>query len=213
MHYGLELIGDARGASGLLVSSIEAFARYQLLFRQGRSSTIALTSDDTRAIVVNRQKASVSVIRVRNADGSDASQLLAEVPVGQEPRFVAIAPNNSRAYVTNAVDGTLSVIDLTAATPVSAGTIDVLMEVGWVRPRGRRRAPGRPVTYGTTEEFLVHFGLESIKDLPGLAELKGSGLLQNNLPPDFTVPEPTDAAALMPDELPLDAGDDGADET
>jgi segregation and condensation protein B len=82
------------------------------------------------------------------------------------------------------------------------------MEIGWVRPRGRRRAPGRPVTYGTTEEFLVHFGLESVKDLPGLAELKGSGLLQNNLPPDFTVPEPTDTAALMPDELPLDADDD-----
>ena len=94
----------------------------------------------------------------------------------------------------------------------SAGTLDVLMEIGWVRPRGRRRAPGRPITYGTTDQFLDHFGLDTIKDLPGLAELKGSGLLQNNLPPDFTVPEPTDTAALMPDELPLDAGDDGTDD-
>ena len=91
---------------------------------------------------------------------------------------------------------------------VSAGTLDVLMEIGWVRPRGRRRAPGRPITYGTTEQFLDHFGLDAIKDLPGLAELKGSGLLDSNLPPDFTVPEPTDAAALMPDELPLDAGEE-----
>ena len=90
----------------------------------------------------------------------------------------------------------------------SAGTLDVLMEIGWVRPRGRRRAPGRPITYGTTEQFLDHFGLDAIKDLPGLAELKGSGLLDSNLPPDFTVPEPTDAAALMPDELPLEAGDE-----
>jgi segregation and condensation protein B len=90
----------------------------------------------------------------------------------------------------------------------SAGTLDVLMEIGWVRPRGRRRAPGRPITYGTTEDFLIHFGLESIKDLPGLAELKGAGLLENNLPPDFTVPEPTDASALMADELPLEAGDE-----
>ena len=90
----------------------------------------------------------------------------------------------------------------------SAGTLDVLMEIGWVRPRGRRRAPGRPITYGTTEEFLDHFGLDAIKDLPGLAELKGSGLLDSNLPPDFMVPEPTDAAALMPDELPLEAGDE-----
>jgi segregation and condensation protein B len=87
----------------------------------------------------------------------------------------------------------------------SAGTLDILLETGWVRLRGRRRAPGRPVTYGTTDAFLVHFGLESIKDLPGLAELRASGLLDGNLPPDFIVPEPTDLAALMPDEVPLDA--------
>ncbi len=93
----------------------------------------------------------------------------------------------------------------------SAGTLDILLETGWVRLRGRRRAPGRPVTYGTTDAFLSHFGLESIKDLPGLAELRASGLLDGNLPPDFAVPEPTDVAALMPDELPLEAGD-GDDE-
>lgn len=90
----------------------------------------------------------------------------------------------------------------------SAGTLDILLETGWVRPRGRRRAPGRPVTYGTTEAFLEHFGLDSIRDLPGLAELKGAGLLDSNLPPGFTVPEPTDVAALMPDELPLDSADE-----
>jgi segregation and condensation protein B len=95
----------------------------------------------------------------------------------------------------------------------SSGTLDVLMETGWIRPRGRRRAPGRPITYGTTVDFLSHFGLDAIKDLPGLAELKGAGLLESNLPPDFTVPEPTDVAALMPDELPLDAGDEEPEET
>jgi DNA-binding beta-propeller fold protein YncE len=109
-----------------LISAEEAFARYQLLFRQSRSSSIALTGDDRRAVVVNRQKSSVSVIRVRDANGTDAAQLLAEVPVGREPRFVALAPNDSRAYVTNAVDGTMSTIDLTAATPVAVGNaIDV----------------------------------------------------------------------------------------
>ncbi|MFO7298113.1 MAG: SMC-Scp complex subunit ScpB [Pseudomonadota bacterium] len=90
----------------------------------------------------------------------------------------------------------------------SKGTIDVLLETGWIRPRGRRRAPGKPITYGTTEAFLIHFGLDSIKDLPGLAELKGAGLLDSNLPPDFKVPEPQDIAALMPDELPLDSSED-----
>ena len=94
----------------------------------------------------------------------------------------------------------------------SAGTLDILLETGWVRLRGRRRAPGRPVTYGTTDAFLSHFGLEGIKDLPGLAELRASGLLDGNLPPDFTVPDPTDVAALMPDELPLEAAEDEEDE-
>ena len=94
----------------------------------------------------------------------------------------------------------------------SPGTLDVLMETGWIRPRGRRRAPGRPLTYGTTETFLVHFGLDNIKDLPGLADLKAAGLLDGNLPPNFTVPSPTDVAALMPDELPLTDDGDGEDE-
>ena len=82
--------------------------------------------------LVNRQKSTVTVLRVRNADGSDASQSLAEIPVGKEPRFVAIAPNDSRAYVTSAVDGTMSTIDLTAATPVAIGNA---IDVG-VEPRG-----------------------------------------------------------------------------
>lgn len=95
----------------------------------------------------------------------------------------------------------------------SAGTIDILLETGWIKPRGRRRAPGRPLTYGTTQGFLQHFGLDTVRDLPGLAELRGAGLLDGNLPPDFKVPEPTDTAALMPDELPLDAGEDEARQT
>jgi segregation and condensation protein B len=94
----------------------------------------------------------------------------------------------------------------------SKGTLDVLMEVGWIRPRGRRRAPGKPITYGTTDAFLSHFGLDGVKDLPGLAELKGAGLLDSALPPDFKVPEPSDAAALMPDELPLEDDADAVPE-
>src|SRR5438874_13420308 len=59
----------------------------------------------------------------------------------------------------------------------SKGSVDVLLETGWIRPRGRRKSPGRPVTYGTSEAFLSHFGLDAVNDLPGLDELKGSGLL------------------------------------
>ncbi len=90
----------------------------------------------------------------------------------------------------------------------SAGTLDILLETTWIRPRGRRRAPGRPVTYGTTEMFLEHFGMDSVRDLPGLSDLRGSGLLTSQLPADFMVPQPSDVAALMPDELPLDDPED-----
>ncbi len=88
------------------------------------------------------------------------------------------------------------------------GTLDLLMEAGWIRMRGRRRTPGRPVTYGTTEAFLDHFGLESLSDLPGLDELKGSGLLSGRLPPDLQIPLPFDGA-LRDDEDPLDPADQG----
>ena len=86
------------------------------------------------------------------------------------------------------------------------GTFDVLMQTGWVRMRGRRRTPGRPVTYGTTDAFLDHFGLESLADLPGLEELKGSGLLSSRLPPSFQVPLPFDGP-LRDDEDPLEEDD------
>lgn len=62
---------------------------------------------------------------------------------------------------------------------LSKGTLDVIMEANWVRPMGRRRTPGRPMTYGTSDHFLVHFGLNSIKDLPGVRELKAAGFLDN----------------------------------
>src|SRR5438309_620642 len=83
----------------------------------------------------------------------------------------------------------------------------MLLETGWIRPRGRRKAPGRPVTYGTSETFLSHFGLDAVGDLPGLDELKGSGLLDGRLPPGFSVPMPSDDPALREDEDPLDPGD------
>jgi segregation and condensation protein B len=86
---------------------------------------------------------------------------------------------------------------------VSKGAIDVLMEAGWVRMRGRRKAPGRPITYGTTPGFLIHFGLDNVSDLPGLDELQGAGLFEGKLPTGFGVPRPDDAEMLRPDEEPL----------
>src|SRR5690242_5716531 len=85
---------------------------------------------------------------------------------------------------------------------LSKGTIDALMEVGWVKIRGRKRTPGRPVTFGTTEAFLTHFGLESVSHLPGVDELKAAGFLEAIPPSGFDVPSPNDQ--LGPDEEPYD---------
>jgi len=84
---------------------------------------------------------------------------------------------------------------------VSSGTLDVLMEAGWIMPKGRRETPGRPVTWATTDQFLVHFGLGDKNDLPGIEELKAAGLIGPR--PDFTLSE---AAALPP------AAEDAEDE-
>ena len=83
------------------------------------------------------------------------------------------------------------------------GTLDILLEAGWVRLRGRRRSPGRPVTFGTTPGFLDHFGLDRIDDLPGLEELKGAGIIEGRLTRDMTVPVPDDDPGLRADEDPL----------
>ena len=89
----------------------------------------------------------------------------------------------------------------------SKGTLDVLMEAGWIKMRGRRRTPGRPVTYGTTDDFLDHFGISELRDLPGLDELRGSGLLQSQIPARFSVPVPYDSDELQDDEDPFTPDD------
>jgi segregation and condensation protein B len=85
---------------------------------------------------------------------------------------------------------------------LSKGTVDALMEVGWVKIRGRKRTPGRPVTYGTTDAFLVQFGLESVSHLPGMDELKAAGFLDAVPPSSFEVPTPSEE--LAPEEDPFE---------
>ncbi|MGO8914910.1 MAG: SMC-Scp complex subunit ScpB [Stellaceae bacterium] len=89
---------------------------------------------------------------------------------------------------------------------VSSGTLDVLMEAGWIMPKGRRETPGRPVTWVTTDQFLAHFGLADRRDLPGIEELKAAGLIGPR--PDFTlseqaIPSEPDSAEDEDEEEPL----------
>ena len=90
---------------------------------------------------------------------------------------------------------------------LSRGTLDLLLEMGFVRLRGRRRTPGRPVTYATGDAFLEHFGLASLADLPGVAEMKAAGLLDLALPAGFEVPDPSRTKG--DDEDAIEADDPG----
>lgn len=114
-----------------------------ILATSSRSSSIALTSDDAYAVVVNRQENSVSIIQVRNDSGEDTEILLAEVAVGQEPRFVAISPDNTTAFVSNALDASISVINLSASVPEVVGQP---IHVG-TEPRGIAISPNGKYVY------------------------------------------------------------------
>ncbi len=130
----------------------------------------------------------------------------------QDTRPLSRAALETLSIIAYHQPATRAEIEEVRGVATGKGTLDLLMEAGWIRMRGRRRTPGRPVTYGTTDAFLDHFGLETLSDLPGLDELKGSGLLSGRLPPNLQIPLPFDGAALRDDEDPLDPDDLGADE-
>jgi segregation and condensation protein B len=124
-----------------------------------------------------------------------------------QPKKLSRAAMETLAIIAYHQPVTRAEIEEIRGVTAAKGTIDVLLETGWIRPRGRRKAPGRPITYGTNEAFLSQFGLEALSDLPGLDELKGAGLIDANLPPGFAVPMPFDDPALREDEDPLEPGD------
>src|SRR5437016_4003354 len=136
---------------------------------------------------------------------NDLSWLLTHEAV--EPKKLSRAAIETLAIIAYHQPVTRAEIEEIRGVSAAKGTVDVLLETGWIRPRGRRKAPGRPVTYGTSEAFLSHFGLDAVGDLPGLDELKGSGLLDGRVPPGFSVPMPSDDPALRADEDPLEPGD------
>jgi segregation and condensation protein B len=130
----------------------------------------------------------------------DLSGLLQEFR--QATRKLSRAAIETLAIIAYYQPITRAEIEEVRGVSLSQGTLDVLIETGWVRLRGRRRTPGRPVTYGTTDDFLVHFGLLALDDLPGIEELKAAGLLDLNAVP--ATPSPGGAGDTATED-PLDA--------
>jgi segregation and condensation protein B len=121
-----------------------------------------------------------------------------------EPRRLSKAAQETLAIIAYHQPVTRAEIEAVRGVQASRGTLDVLLELGLVRMRGRRRTPGRPVTYGTTDAFLEHYGLAALADLPGMNEMRAAGLLSMDLPADFAVPDPS---LGHPDEDPLEPGE------
>ena len=151
----------------------------------------------------------VNLVRINSKwtfrTAADLSWLLTKEAV--VPKKLSRAAIETLAVIAYHQPVTRAEVEEIRGVVMSKGTFDVLMETGWIKPRGRRKVPGRPITYGTSEDFLSHFGLEVLGDLPGLEELKGSGLLDHRLPPGFAVPMPSDDPQLRDDEDPLEPGD------
>lgn len=143
--------------------------------------------------------------RWRFETAPDLRSLLEDIR--EEPRKLSDAGLETLAIIAYHQPVTRAEIEEIRGVAVSKGTLDLLFELGWIRPRGRRRSPGRPVTYGTTNDFLQYFGLSGIADLPGQADLKAAGLLDARLPPGFEIPDPGLTEGLD-DEDPLDPEED-----
>lgn len=109
----------------------------------------------------------------------------------EEPKKLSRAALETLSIIAYHQPCTRAEIEEIRGVSLSRGTLDLLMDIKWVRPGARRRSPGKPLTYRTTNEFLAHFNLASLDDLPGKNELQAQGLLSSNLPKDFEVPRPS----------------------
>ncbi len=192
-----------RMAEAIVFASAEPVTEKQLAARLPDGLDVGAVMADLRTIY---EKRGVNLVRVGDAwafrTAGDLAFLMSRDSVQQKK--LSRAALEVLAIIAYHQPVTRAEIEEIRGVETSKGTIDTLMETEWVRMRGRRRSPGRPVTYGTTAAFLDHFGLEELRDLPGMDELKGAGLLSTRMPSNFSMPQPpADAGILTEDEDPL----------
>ncbi len=202
---GLEIAyGEAlRIVEALLFASAEPISAEELASRLPEGVDVPLILADLREFYTHR---GVNVVQVAGGwafrTASDLGFIL--MRDATEPRKLSRAAMETLSIIAYHQPVTRAEIEDIRGVSTSKGTLDILLETGWVKLRGRRRAPGRPVTYGTTPTFLNHFGLNAIDDLPGLDELKGAGFLQGRIPTGLDIPIPSDNDSLRDDEDPIE---------
>jgi segregation and condensation protein B len=192
-----------RMVEALLFAASGPLAEDDLQRRLPADVDLPATLEALRARYAGRGVELINVAgRWRLQTAADLEHLMTEERT--EARKLSKAALETLAIIAYHQPVTRADIEMVRGVQASKGTLDVLLELGMVRMRGRRRAPGRPITYGTTDRFLEHYGLNSLADLPGAAEMKAMGLLDMDIPPDFNPPDPSRA---VEDEDPLEPGD------
>ncbi|MBO9708958.1 MAG: SMC-Scp complex subunit ScpB [Caulobacter sp.] len=202
----LDPLFTERCIEALLFAAAEPLSVEDLAKRLPEGADAARGIVDLRARWQGRGVELVEVAgRWRFQTATDLAFLMTEER--EEPRRLSKAAQETLAIIAYHQPVTRAEIEAVRGVQASRGTLDVLLELGLVKMRGRRRTPGRPVTFGTTDAFLEHYGLANLGDLPGIQEMRAAGLLALDLPPGFTVPDPM---GLRPgeDEDPLEDGEE-----
>ena len=198
------LAEGVRRAEAVLFAAGEPLSATQIaeILPHGVEAAEALMT--LRALYVNRGVNLVEVAgKWRFQTAQDLSYLFVEER--QVQKKLSQAALETLAIIAYGQPVTRAEIEAVRGVAVSKAVIDTLMETGWIKIKGRRKTPGQPLTYGTTDEFLEHFGLESLSTLPGKADLEAEGLLSDVIPAGFQMP---DEEALSEEELLVDAGGD-----
>ncbi len=202
-----QLVHDeaVRLAEAILFASPEPVAVADLTARLPRTADVGAVLGDLER---HYRARGVNLVEVAGRWAFRTSGDLAYALAGTapEPQKLSRAALEMLAIIAYHQPATRAEIEEIRGVATSKGTLDILLETGWIRLRGRRRTPGRPVTYGTTPAFLAQFGLGTITDLPGLDELKGLGLVSGALK-GMSVPVPSDDSTLGDDEDPPDEAD------
>ena len=194
-----------RAVEALLFAAAGPLSVPDLVRRLPEGADVALALQGLRARYEGRGVELAEVAgRWRFQTAQDLAWLMTEER--SEPRRLSKAAQEILAIIAYHQPVTRAEMEQIRGVQTSRGSLDVLLELGLVRMRGRRRSPGRPVTYGTTDGFLEHYGLASLADLPGMAEMKAAGLLDLNMPSDFALPDPS--RMDDGDEDPLEPGDE-----
>ena len=194
-----------RALEAILFASAEPVSETELGHRLPPDADLAALLEDLQSLYADR---GVQLVRVAKGWAFRTAPDLAHLMTRElvEQRRLSRAALEMLAIIAYHQPVTRSEIEEIRGVSTSKGTLDLLIEIGWVRISGRRNVPGRPVTYGTSDAFLEHFSLDRVGDLPGVEELAAAGLLEKNA---LGVPEDADAEAPADDE----SDEDGLDRT